>query len=568
MNFKEKLLLLFILILGFSLRFYGINWDQTCCQHPDERAIVMYSQPLKLPNNLDEFISKDSSLNPHFFAYGNLPLYILRSVSNFAGNFDPQLATYNQMDLVGRFISILADTITILIIFLIARKLFNANAGFAGSFLYAVSVLPIQYSHFFTSDILLTFIISLLLLFVINFYQKPQLKKAIIIGILFGLALATKISAIPIIISITMAITLDFLFVFLKSPHKPKTWLGHIPHVVRKLISEWLLILLIAFITFSIAQPYAIIDSKEFVDQNMLQSMMTKNPYIFPYTLQYVGKIKYIYELKNIFLWGLGPIISLLSLCGFYLVYKKFKKMEQTKKSEIVIIVSFLVVYFGVVGSFAIGFMRYLLPIYPILAIFGGYTIVRILDYINFQKINDQLKNILKFILIVSILVWPLSFITIYSRTNTRIEASNWINQNIPNNSTIAIEHWDDRLPLFTSNNYNFSELTLYDQPDNKYKWQVLSARLKSSDYLVIASNRLYVPIQKLNNCSRYRICYPIASEYYKSLFSGKLPFKLVAEFTSYPTIPFTGTKIIDDMADESFTVYDHPKIFIFKKIP
>jgi len=42
-----------------------------------------------------------------------------------------------------------------------------------------------------------------------------------------------------------------------------------------------------------------------------------------------------------------------------------------------------------------------------------------------------------------------------------------------------------------------------------------------------------------------------------------------VAEFTSYPHIKI-GSKqleIIDDKADESFTVYDHPKIMIFKKV-
>jgi hypothetical protein len=120
---------------------------------------------------------------------------------------------------------------------------------------------------------------------------------------------------------------------------------------------------------------------------------------------------------------------------------------------------------------------------------------------------------------------------------------------------------------MHTENIYNFQELTLYDQPDNDLKWSILSQKLKSSDYLVIASNRLYVPIQKLSDCSKYKVCFPISSNYYRNLFSGKSEFKKIAEFTSYPTVPFLNLRIDDSQADESFTVYEHPKIMIFKNM-
>jgi len=60
--------------------------------------------------------------------------------------------------------------------------------------------------------------------------------------------------------------------------------------------------------------------------------------------------------------------------------------------------------------------------------------------------------------------------------------------------------------------------------------------------------------------------CYQRTAIYYQELFSGKLGFKKVAEFTQYPTIPFLNIEIDDQKADESFTVYDHPKVMIFKK--
>lgn len=52
-------------------------------------------------------------------------------------------------------------------------------------------------------------------------------------------------------------------------------------------------------------------------------------------------------------------------------------------------------------------------------------------------------------------------------------------------------------------------------------------------------------------------------------LFSEK-KFKKVAELSSYPTIELFGKKVIeikDEMAEETFTVFDHPVIRIYKRI-
>jgi hypothetical protein len=202
---------------------------------------------------------------------------------------------------------------------------------------------------------------------------------------------------------------------------------------------------------------------------------------------------------------------------------------------------------------------------YPLLAFSAGYA---------FQKIYEYTKDLiyirfLPALTILIVLLWSASFINIYSQPHTRITASNWINEHIPTGSTIAVEHWDDRLPINGSERYNMIELTLYDRPDDQYKWALMNQKLQAADYIVIASNRLYVPLQKLDDCSKYISCYPITSQYYKALFDGKLPFKKVAEFSVYPNIipSFSFTRINDQTADESFTVYDHPRILIYKHI-
>jgi hypothetical protein len=332
---------------------------------------------------------------------------------------------------------------------------------------------------------------------------------------------------------------------------------------------------------------------------------MNNDPYIFPYTLQYVYTQPYIYYLKNIILWGIGPFISLLAGIGIVtssasLVYDFQGKTIEHKKNDVLnklkvlllrhkfvlIWTLFYVFYFVVIGRSAVKFMRYMLPLYPFFAIIAGYGVFRLQRYLHSRtfikdstgihrylgmpKLFKDYSTLSLFVTTVFLLctfAWTLSFVHIYSQTHTRIAATQWILENIPEGATLAVEHWDDRVPITGGERYQYMEMTNYDLPDDDYKWQILNEKLQKSDYIILASNRLYVPLPKLADCSVYtKKCYPETAQYYQRLFAGELGFKKVAEFAADPTIPFTNIHFSDQSADESFTVYDNPKIIIFKR--
>ena len=569
MKFIEKFFLIYIICIAFMLRVYDLNWDRFYHLHPDERAISMFTLPLAFPKDLQTFLNPSSPLNPHFFAYGNFPLYLLKGASVIIGFINPAFVTYEKINLLGRFISAIADLGTLILIFLIARKIFGKKAALISAFIYSFSVFPIQASHFYAVDVLLTFFITLTIYQLLRFYEKPSMLNALLVGVFFGFSLSTKISAIPLIIAILFTILSDFMLIFIKQPHKLKTWFPHLPIALKKLIKEGLVVLGTLLFTFILLEPYALIDFKEFLKQNLLQSEMTKNPFIFPYTLQYVGKIPYLYEIKNLFMWGVGPVIGTLSILGLiYFIYLVFKKESKAKDAKQIILFVFFATYFLIVGKFAVGWMRYMLPLYPLFAIFSGLFIVNLVE-LKIENIKNKiLKKSFYLIFYLLIILWPISFINIYTKPNTRITASNWILRNIKYGNRIAIEHWDDSLPLQNLEKYKPLTLELYN-PDTQQKWEIINNQIKQTDYIIIASNRLYIPLQKLTDCKKLpqNYCYPETSKYYQKLFSGKLGFKKVAEFTSYPTIPLLNIPIDDQGADESFTVYDHPKILIYEKI-
>ncbi len=295
---------------------------------------------------------------------------------------------------------------------------------------------------------------------------------------------------------------------------------------------------------------------------------MTTDPFVFPYTLQYVGIIPYFYELKQVFLWGIGPVFSLLSLFGLFFLGKAiYRKEKKTPWAQEIILVLFAFSYIAIVGKFSVGWIRYMLPVYPFFALSMGFGLEKIAS--TFERISSSLlRSLLWISLMAAILVWPLSFMNIYTHIHTRIAASNWIHATIPSGTVLAEEHWDDNLPLTNANDYSIQILKLYDPDNTPGKWSEINSQLAQSKYVILSSNRLYIPLQKLTDPQkdppdRY---YPITAQYYKNLFSGKLGFRLVKTFVVYPTVPFLNIPINDQGADESFTVYDHPKVLIFEK--
>jgi len=528
MKWNKKLIFLFslgiIILLGAFFRFYNLNWDQGYFFHPDERNIA----------NAVSRIRFFSQLNPQFFAYGSLPIYLYR----FTGDFLVAL-TKNQnwvlewpkINLIGRSFSALFSTISLIFVFLLSKRLFNKKIAFLAVFFTAFCPSLIQMAHFSVTESMLVFWVLLITILSFKIADKGTIKNYSLLGIVCGLSLATKTAAISFLIIPVVT----HLFFYLKN----------IKAYLKGLLSFGL-----AFLTFTILSPYAFLAKEKFLESMRYESGVVLGKLKVVYVLQFEKTLPYLFQLKNL-LWQMGPV-ALLAIFGV-IILLVFALKKRCKK--ILVFLSFPIVYFLYIGSWYTKFIRYMVPLLPFFAI--------ILSWLLYQ-IYLKRKLIGKILILISLslsFLWALAFSSIYLKESTRITASKWIYENIKEESKILTEHWDDGLPLDLKGGkhpflYQIEQLTIYEA-DNQEKINYYAEKLSQADYLILNSRRLYGTLMFLEEK------YPLTSQYYRLLFAEELGYNKVAEFSVYPSL--FNLEIKDDESEETFQVYDHPKVIIFE---
>lgn len=595
---KWKFLALFALILGLAagLRFYGLNWDQRAHLHPDERFLTMVATAMRWPTGFGQYLDTNASpLNPHnlgfgFYVYGTFPVILVRGLAELLGKAD-----YNGLTLVGRAVSAGFELGTVILVALLAYQTTrNAVTTLLSAVVYTFMILPIQQAHFFTVDTALVFFLTLTFIFL--FRSNHKFSTLLLAGIAYGLTFSSKIAAITVLPAILAAI------VFSKGIPRPRYW--------KEITLKLLIFAIAVFITICLAYPYLFASDSLFaLNPKVLANLQTLKSFdgpttTFPPAFQWIPTKPYSYLYLHTFLWGLGipiGILSLFALTGVirHVYHREGNRLKQSgshgsfRVNHVVILLLWILfpsLYYG--GQFAKA-LRYLYPTYPAMAILSGWFIAD-----GLQKLQKRTVGIIRGIFILTAFLWALGFAAIYRSPHSRIAASAWIYENVPAESVLTFESWDDPLPvaLGTKNLQQYEVITLeMYAPDTLMKWQRLSAKLATADYVILSSNRVWRSLSALPDR------FPYTANYYKKLFSGELGFGPAATFTSYPcliphfktperwqaashdsfrvkpnninlqppAISFTQTPycllaLNDDGAEESFTVYDHPKVTIF----
>ena len=618
-----RVLLIVILALALALRFYALAWDDGFgfTPHPDERAIldrVIGISPPSLGEIRLLFDAEQSPWNPRWFNYGSFPLYLLKA-AQIAGA--PFLDDSNDIRMLGRAVSGLADILTILAVYGIATLVFDRRTGLLAAALTALAVIHIQLSHFFAVDTLQAMLAIAALYFMVKVARESRMRDSLLAGALVGLGLATKASQLPIIAPFVIAHAMFALA--LNGGTHTDDFETRLRLALRGVVGGGAM----AVAALLIAQPYTLLDWGTFFSHVSEQSEMIRGIRDYPYTRQYADTLPYLYHIRQLAVWGYGlPLgvaawagllyislrgmpwtigiayllvgwalpagilfvshsaLALMAAAGISLLALLATLPVRSKHTQIeVLLLCWVVPYFIVTGGFHVKFMRYMLPIAPLLTLFGARLLWVLWDRAaSYRWSLRPIAGVLIALVLAGTAFYALAYLNgVYAQTHTAARASEWLNRSAPHGATVLKEHWEESLPN-QRRDFRFGELPMYE--DDRYaKTALIAETLADADYLVFFSNRLYGTIPRLPER------YPISTAYYNLLFAERLGYTLENVQTSYPAL--FGIAFADDTlgrpslpapaalqrhttapvalnlgwADESFSVYDHPKVLIFR---
>ncbi len=451
-NWIFDVLLVVVLIAGGYFRLIGVHWDDNTHLHPDERFLTMVETAITPVPSLDQYFNTaTSTLNPAnrgytFFVYGTLPIFIVRYVAQAVSQ-----TGYDQVDIVGRYLSALADLLTVLLVYLIALRLYNRKVGLLAAAFAAFSVLPIQLSHFFTVDTFTNFFGFLAVYFAVWILTKSPENKPksffvnsipyALFGLALGMATASKINAAALAFLLPVV-------EFIRWSRKPK---AEQQSQILPALGYLAVAAVVSLLIFRIFQPYAftgpgffdIKPNPNFIN-NMISLNAQANGYVdFPPALQWADR-PLTFSWTNMVDWGLGLPLGLLAWGAFLWMGWRIVKGQWRQHLPLWIWTGAYFIWQSV--SFTKS-MRYQLLIYPTLAIIAAWALVALWEKGKSSKITLPrihikfwrkpafwriIASVLAAISVLGTLAWAFAFTRIYTRPLTRVAASEWIYQNVP----------------------------------------------------------------------------------------------------------------------------------------
>jgi YYY domain-containing protein len=526
-HWLRPVLLLAILVIAFGFRVYDLNWDQSRNLHPDERYVAVLTSVITPPASLSEYFnSGDSPFNPintdwgRSYVYGTLPVFMARYLGEFLDGgcgpdgaafprlvgqvlfgahlrdgecFAGEFTGYTLLTLVGRFLSALADTLTVLVIYLLGRRLFGWRVGLLAAGLSAITVLQIQQAHFFTVDALATLFTTLTLFFSARMVMRTNGSNAdaarwygdgALAGLMAGLAIACKISTWPTVVVLTIAIVIALL--------RDRRRSG------RVVLDAWLALMLAGIFTFAafrLVQPYAFVGNsvKEFeatIEQcqqlppgaltsvckigaqlppvirevftpsarwinllNLAQGFVN-GTIDAPFAIQWADRMPIVFPLINLVFWGMGIPLAISALIGFFFGVRQL--LRGRRWWAYAPIVLWAGAYFLYQSTQWTKSIRYLLPVYPELCIFAALALVTLWRVLGTRPMRAQWPNALgrrwseirvaiplgvMLVVVAGTALWALAFMQIYRGEITRVQASRWMYENVPTALTVS---WQD----------------------------------------------------------------------------------------------------------------------------
>ncbi len=402
-----------VLLGAFALRVWGIDFGlPNTLTRPDETMLVHRALAVGA-----------GDLNPHFFRYPSLHFYVMafvyglyflvgRAAGRFDGVEDFQyefFAEPSTIFIVGRLLTAMMGTASVALVYSIATRWRDRTAGVLSAIFLSVAFLHVRDSHFLTLDVPATFYLLVACLFAWRQFDQPGPRTALLCGLFVGLAASTKYN------TVLMAPTI-LLAVWLSSPKD------------GSFNARWSLLALTiagALGAFIAGSPYILLDFSTFVSDVAAEGGQFG-----------VGRAVdlgrgWTYHLHTSLARGLGWPLLAASLMGLLL-------MARRRTNRDLALLCGLLSYYLVAGSGKSVYLRYMIPMVPLLCVAAGVWLAAVT-----QTIRPAVRS---YVLLGAglLIALPTAFSCVrhnqlLSGPDTRQLATRWITEHIPAGSTLAL---------------------------------------------------------------------------------------------------------------------------------
>lgn len=419
----ERISIILILCVAFILRIWGNDFGDPGRYRPDEEYLVGGAMGIAKGN-----------LNPHFFIYPSLSLYILAFIYKIweyggilLGYFDEagfdnyqMQSEYFTAHLVGRYLSGIFGVLGVWATYRLGKMVFNPACGILAALLMSANYGHVRDSHFCTTDTLLTLWVLMTLIATVKLSSTDSIKNYIISGFLAGLAFSTKYPGLAVISVIPLA-------------HCYRTWKSNLS-ILRHVLQ--LSTACISFVfAFASTSPFVILDWETVIEEYSYQIGFIQNGILGD---------KGIYGWNWFLNFALPYAIGDAQALTFIICLLIMPSLIRSNKNLLNRYLFLLVFPAGLLSVFLNSkwlFMRYITPMMPMLSILISSECIRLTTNFNQYKKSLVMTGICT-LLIAAPLLRVIQTNIIFTKVDTRIQANTWLKEHIKENDTIGWASW------------------------------------------------------------------------------------------------------------------------------
>jgi hypothetical protein len=405
-----RLALAAILAGGLAVRLYGLHHGLPFIYHSDEsQHFTRYTVEM-----FDGEYNSGYFQNPATLTYLVYAALRLRGYDDFLGVANEYVTDPSDIYETARLVAAAVALLGVAAVYAVGRRLWGTFEGLVAAAVLAFAFLPVAYSRYAVTDVGVLLGAAVTLYGIVRISERGATRDYVIAGLGLGLTVAFKYTAGLILGPLLVAVVL----------HARREW----PSVLR-VVGLSALAGAVALAVFAITNPYFLLDLGEALDELRAQSdaASTEKP-------GQVQENPYWFYAKTL-TWGLGWGALVAAIVGLVTEVRR----NRTRAVLLALFPVVLVLYLGLDAERY--FARWLLPAYPVLALFAGVAIARIARSVS-GKPAIQAGAVAGLVLVVMAqpIVMNIKTGTVMSKADTRELARNFMLDELPSGTRMVVD--------------------------------------------------------------------------------------------------------------------------------